>query len=132
GHFLVRHGPDVFVDPFAGVVLDRDGCERLFRRAAGAEAMFNPAFLEPVGPRAILARMLANLRLVYGRLAEAGNLAWVLRLRLAIPGISSTERAEVARALGGVGRFGEAAGELDALADGVVDDPEAVRRQALA
>ena len=133
GHFLLANGSDVFVDPFAGVVLDREGCERLFRRVAGGDAVFDPAYLEPVGPRAILARMLANLRLVYGRLAEAGSLAWVLRLRLAMPGTSPADRAELARALAGAGRFGEGAAELETLAGaGAIDDPDAVRRQAVA
>src|SRR5690606_13265031 len=60
GHFLVRAAGDgeLFADPFHGVVLDRAGCEKLFAALHGPRARFRDRFLDPVGPRAILARML--------------------------------------------------------------------------
>src|SRR5439155_20561951 len=69
GHFLVRHdgdGDPVFVDAFSGGrLLDEAGCEALFRSHQPAGAAFDPAYLDPVRPRAIVERMLANLRAVY-------------------------------------------------------------------
>ena len=43
-------------------------------------------------------------------------MAWPTRLRLRIPGISATRRAELAALLGSLGQFSEAATELDTLA----------------
>src|SRR3954470_1094651 len=58
GHFLLRLGPDVFVDPFGGGrVLDRDGCVERFHAVNGPRAHFRRSYLDPVGPRFILGRM---------------------------------------------------------------------------
>jgi regulator of sirC expression with transglutaminase-like and TPR domain len=119
GLFLLRDQVDqgVFVDPFAGGrLLDRDGCRRAFHAAHGPDAPFDEAFLDPVGPRAILARMLANLRAVYAALADHQALIWVLRLRTSIPGVALSERAELAAALGATGAYGEAAIVFEDLA----------------
>jgi len=73
GHFLVRDkvDPDVFVDPFArGRVLDRVGCEARFHAVQGPGSVFDDTFLEPVGKRAILTRMLANLKTVVPHLRK--------------------------------------------------------------
>jgi regulator of sirC expression with transglutaminase-like and TPR domain len=89
GHFLLRDkvDPEVFVDPFArGLLLDRRGAQLRFHGVHGADATFDPAFLEPVGKLAIVDRMLANLDAVAVRAGDLGMLAWVLRLRTAIPG----------------------------------------------
>lgn len=133
GHFLLRHGDDVdtFVDPFDGVALDRPGCEGLYHRVAGEDATFDPAFLEPVGARAILSRMLANLKMVYAHRRDFPSLSWVLRLRLALPGTPVAERGELSAVLASAGRYDEAADELDVLADAVPADAEQLQRRAL-
>src|SRR5262249_10945259 len=80
GHFLARCG-DVWIDAFdAGRPLDRDACYQLFLRVGGSPGSFDPAFLDPVGPRAILARMLANLRVSYAQRGDADALEWIGRL----------------------------------------------------
>ncbi len=124
GHFLLRpESPaDVFVDPFnGGDLLGEDDCEARFRRVNGSRIPFLHSYLEPVGPRAILGRMLNNLRAVYGRRRDAEGLSWVLRLRQAIPGTPAEERAELGRVLAAAGRFREAAEQIEALA---VEQPE--------
>ena len=88
GHFLVRDkvDPDVFVDPFArGAILDRAGCEARFHDVHGADARFDPAFLEPVGRRVIVTRMLANLEGIAGRRGDTAMLEWVWQLQAALP-----------------------------------------------
>jgi regulator of sirC expression with transglutaminase-like and TPR domain len=116
GHFLVR-GEGVVRDPFrGGQTLDLAACEALFRSVQGPAARFTPELLGPVGPRAILARLLANLRHSYGERRDPGALAWVVRLRVAIPGVSPSELAGLARLLAELGRFAEAASALDDLA----------------
>lgn len=121
-HFLVRSvdDPAYFVDPFDGVPLDEDGCRRVFARVAGTSAAFDPSFLDPVPTRTILLRMLANLRSIYASTRDVVNLAWVLRLRLALPGTAhDDERLELSRVLAAAGRPGEAADELLAVASSV-------------
>jgi regulator of sirC expression with transglutaminase-like and TPR domain len=133
GHFLLRHGPEAFVDPFeAGRLLDRAGCVERFRAVNGARAAFRPSYLDPVGPRAILARMLNNLKSVYAARGEVAALSWVFDLRMAVPGASPLEGREWAGVLGATGRFVEAADELEALAHLLPDDEEALLAEALA
>jgi regulator of sirC expression with transglutaminase-like and TPR domain len=127
GHFLVRTRgePTVYLDPFAaGRRLDVDGCAELFRRSQGGRVPFDETLLAPVGPRAILARLLANLRANYAQQGDRQALVWVLRLRCSIPGVPLAERRDLASALAADGRFGEAARELERLAE-QVDDPSA-------
>jgi regulator of sirC expression with transglutaminase-like and TPR domain len=116
GHFLAGTGTGLFIDPFhRGAVLDADGCRALFE-ALRPGVPWHPAYLAPVGPRAILIRMLANLvhSLVERNPADA---VWALRLRLAVPGVTPGERRDAAALLGTLGHFHEAASALDAVAD---------------
>src|SRR4029453_11706654 len=119
GHFLVRDAKDddVFVDPFHRVQLDRAGCETLFAKLHGAKARFEPPFLEPVGPRATMARMLTNLqRSFVGRGDRAGAL-WSQCLRVLVPGTTVTDRRQLAAMRAANGGFDSAAQELDAIAE---------------
>ncbi len=120
GHFLVGDpsDPDRFIDPFSGgVILDRQACRRLFEHLQGPDTQFHDAYLDPVGPRIILARVLANLKQIAVARGDRQQLVSALRLRSAIPRIGRAERAELAEALVSTGQFAEAAAELDALAD---------------
>jgi len=115
GHFLVGAGPGEWYDPFhGGASLDLAGCEALFAGAHGP-VPFRPEYLAPVGPRAILSRILANLQRSFLR-RDPASAAWAVRLRLQVPGLTPRERGEQAGLLGSLGAFGEAAAELDALA----------------
>jgi regulator of sirC expression with transglutaminase-like and TPR domain len=119
GHFLLHHEglPPAFIDPFDGQYLDETGCEAKFREVYGPDAPFQPNYLAPVGARAILGRILANLRSAYLRGNNYEAAEWVVRLRLVIPGVAATERADLARLLARGGRFREAAAELEAQAE---------------
>lgn len=119
GHFLVRAADDhdAFADPFHQRPLDRDGCVELFRSVHGPKPTFAERFLDPVGPRAVLARMLTNLqRSFVGRGDRAGAL-WAQCLRVLVPGTTVADRRQLAAMLAANGRFDAAALELDALAD---------------
>lgn len=117
GHFLVRDGLDdySFADPFDGRLLDRDGCERAF--AEQSELPFDVGFLAPVGTRSIVARLLANLKGIHLGRRDRRALAWVLGLRVAVPGVPLAERRELASALAADGRFLQAAAVLDQLTE---------------
>ena len=117
GHFLIRHRaePGTFLDPFGGGRrLDAAGCREIFDGLGGTG--WQDAYLAPVGARAILTRMLLNLQGVFLP-ADLRSAAWVLELRLTIPGLALADRLGLARALGSMGQFGSAAAALDRVAD---------------
>jgi len=125
GHFLVRADAATFYDPFhGGERLDEDGCRRVFARAQ-PDATFQDRYLAPIGARAILARMLANLVHTFVQ-REPSSAVWALRLRLRVPGVPPAERRDAAALLGTLGSFEEAATELDSLTDEL--DGEAATR----
>lgn len=130
GHFLVRApAEDLLLDPFdAGAVVDEARAEALFRGStrAGADLPFGPHLLPVVGPRAILARMLANLRAHYRSVGSVADLEWVLRMRLALPGARVSEATELAEALAAQGRVREGAALLEHRADAAPDDAAAL------
>lgn len=100
GHFLVRlrDTPDHFVDAFGGgLVLNRAGALSL----VGARSVLPGSNSLPVvDHRTILLRSLTNLKAIYAQKGDAVSLAWVLRLRLCLPGVDlATERAELAKVL---------------------------------
>ena len=132
GHFLVRHDaePPVLIDPFGGGrVVDESECEALFRTVHGPVVPFDRSMLAPVGPRAILVRMLANLLQLYLAGGDARSAGWVLRLRTLVPAESRQELADLAGAQDALGRFGEAAATLEAIAD-LLPDESAERARA--
>ncbi len=134
GHFLVRHqeGAGELLDPFGGGrLLDLADCARLFSSVHGEAPSFDPALLAAIGPRAILVRMLTNLRQLYLARGDARSAGWVYRLRAAIPAETAQDQVDVARALASVGRFDEAAARLEVVAD-LVDAPGADRARARA
>jgi regulator of sirC expression with transglutaminase-like and TPR domain len=119
GHFLVRDASDLdsFFDPFVGgVPLDIAGCASRFRQLHPSGG-FGEHLLEPVGPLAIASRMLNNLTNVYLRSSDVANLAWVLRLRTALPDATVSLRRQYAGVLANAGRFWAAADAFDALAE---------------
>lgn len=117
GHFLVRPpGDDRHLDPLTGELADHARCEALFRSSTGAgpDVAFDPARMLPaIGHRAVLVRMLTNLRAIHRAHGRAGELRWVLTMRAALPGVSAEEILELAGTLGRRAAFGEAAALLD-------------------
>jgi regulator of sirC expression with transglutaminase-like and TPR domain len=130
GHFLVRDkvDPDVFVDPFArGAVIDRQGCRVRFHAVHGPRAAFQESFLEPVGRHTIVTRMLANLEGIAGQRADRPMLAWVRRLRAAMPDAGVVEQRRLAAALAASGQIVQAAETLEEAA--AVADDQAVAQE---
>lgn len=128
GHFLLRLAsePDTFVDPFhGGALLDRLGCVQRFNAVNPPTAPFLSSHLDPIGPRAILGRILQNLKGVYTREGNTEGLRWVFDLRLAIPGTPPLERRDGARLQAAGGRFDVAAEQLEDLADTLPDSAAA-------
>jgi regulator of sirC expression with transglutaminase-like and TPR domain len=109
GHFLVRPlATDHYLDAFnGGALLDLAACEALFRivNQADPDVPFGRHLLTAAPRRAIFARILQNLRIIYRDLGRPADLEWVLRMRLALPGAGAQELIELAHTLGRQGRF---------------------------
>jgi regulator of sirC expression with transglutaminase-like and TPR domain len=119
GHFLVRAADDdaTFFDLYHdGAVLDREACRRVFERLH-ASGTWDDGFLRPVGPTAIVVRTLGNLANAYRQEGDRIGLAWVLGLRLLLPGATGRDRRELAVLLGALGRFDEGATVLEGTGD---------------
>ena len=70
GHFIVRVGgtPGVLLDPFfGGTELSEEQCQDRLDRVFGRKARVDAAMLAACDTRAILARMLRNLKIIYGK-----------------------------------------------------------------
>jgi len=66
GHFLARLSPDLVVDCFnGGALLSEFDCVNLLREHAGEQAQWSPRLLDAVDRRAIVIRMLTNLKRAY-------------------------------------------------------------------
>lgn len=89
GHFLVRSpGPNgpLFVDPFDGRILTRDGLRELHGRVAGEPSDPDPRLLEPASKKQVIVRMLHNLRGIFAAGGDRSRLRAVLeRLEILTP-----------------------------------------------
>jgi len=69
GHFLVKHPAkdrDIIIDPFnLGRILTPNDCQELLDKTCNGAATMHAALLQPMEKRAILTRMLYNLKGVY-------------------------------------------------------------------
>ena len=100
-HFLVGdpRDPEWFVDPFhGGRTLDRTGCETLLRDVTRDQVPWRASYLDPSPSRAIVARMLNNLRAGFDQRGDRVRLALVTRMRMAMPELDSAG-ADAVRAL---------------------------------
>lgn len=102
-HFLAKwplppeQGGDLFIDAFhGGRVLDLAGCRRLIARLAGESAthlLADSHWTEPAGKRAVLTRLLHNLKVVYLQRGETAlALEVVERLVLLRPDLAEELR----------------------------------------
>ncbi|MEX0942275.1 MAG: transglutaminase-like domain-containing protein [Pseudomonadales bacterium] len=72
GHFLVKYGTGrhLIIDPFTGRFLSETDCATLLRQIAGARAKIQPHYFEAADNKAILLRMLDNLKQIFWRNKE--------------------------------------------------------------
>ena len=87
GHFLVRHRDqdDQFLDPFyKGILLSEEECAERLRQVTGTEHPWDSRYLDPVGNREFITRMLRNLKAIYMRRNDHSRalsvIAWLLAL----------------------------------------------------
>lgn len=87
-HFLVGDpgDPEWFADPFGGgEELDRSQCRILLDQLTRGQVPWNERHLAPTPNRAIIARMLNNLRAAFAQRPDPVRHALVMRMRLAVP-----------------------------------------------
>jgi regulator of sirC expression with transglutaminase-like and TPR domain len=98
GHFVVRYddpGHEVFIDVFnGGRLLTADDCRLLSARVTGHNIPFFGHYLDPVGTRAILIRMLGNLKGIYMRLGDTERAIRVLNRILTLKPGATVELKE--------------------------------------
>lgn len=119
GHFLLSSddSPDLWLDPFhAGSVLTEDQVRERFRQLQGDKSELTREHLQPASAASILARMLNNLRFIYGQLASLDDLAWLGLLSATLPDGGAQWAEPIAVALAAQQRKPEAAAIFDVAA----------------
>jgi regulator of sirC expression with transglutaminase-like and TPR domain len=116
GHFLVKvaeEGEEIVLDPFnRGAILAETDCRKLLQRATEGRGVFSRDLLQATGTKAILARMLGNLKGIYSANRQyAKALSCVERILLLNPEATSEIR-DRALLLGQMQRTEEAILEL--------------------
>ncbi|MDQ3037236.1 MAG: transglutaminase-like domain-containing protein, partial [Myxococcota bacterium] len=132
GHFLARIGGEggVFVDPFfEGRIVGDGALERLAERFLGSPTKLRPEHLHVVGPRALVVRMLVNLKHAHERRQDHAR-ALVVSDRLVDVTASSTFRRDRGLHALALGASAAAIEDLEAYlrAVGTPPDELAVRR----
>lgn len=136
GHVLVSDGrvpPTELADPFhRRAHLRPVDARTLHQQIHGEGVPWDDGHLAPIGPRAVVARILANLANRYRADSRHRDEAVALGLRSLVPGVPVAEKGTLAAALARSGAFDRAAAELEALADagGAGMDPDALRGKA--
>ncbi len=97
GHFIVRLVTDeggMLVDPFhAGVRLSEADCQKRLDRIYDGKMKLDPTMLASCGSRAMLARMLRNLKVIYVKRGDLQRAVSIVDMLLAAaPGASEERR----------------------------------------
>ena len=128
GHFIVAAGDDspgapIYLDPYnGGSPLTVEDCQRLVRESTGHQGPLDPAWLRPAPPRAIVGRMLNNLRGIYTQREQWPESAAVIKRLAAL----EPEAAEHIRDLGLIHyRDGQLRSSLALLEEYLARRPEA-------
>ena len=135
GHFVVRawedEGEGVLVDPFNRRTTDAEECQSRLDVIYDGHVTLSDEHLRAVGTRAILARLLGNLKAVYvNAQLYARALAAVERIMLVAPH-DLEERRDRGMLLAQLGRYAEAVADTQAYLNLSPDaeDADAVREQ---
>lgn len=135
GHFIVRastsDGASALVDPFNASTVELEDCQERLDAIYGGQVVLSEEHLRPVGSRAIITRILGNLKAVYVQAdLYRRALAAVERILLAAPH-SREERRDRGMLLAQLDRLPEALAETRHYLKTAPDAPDAesVREQ---
>jgi regulator of sirC expression with transglutaminase-like and TPR domain len=118
GHFVVRF-PDassrIFIDAFSGGrILDVPDCVKIVERQTGGRITWADAFLEPVAPRAILKRVLVNLKNAYSHAKNYASALAAIELQLKLDPGDPTELRDRGILYARLHRYDRAIADLEA------------------
>jgi len=118
GHFIVGGPGGLLIDPVGGGRrLRPDDCQALLRNALGEGVLFHAGMLRPTTRRAILARVLRNLRSVHLAKRDWPAALGVIELLGIVEPTDPDHRRDRALLLGRMGRFTEAVDGLSRYLD---------------
>lgn len=115
GHFLVKHEAldDLYVDAFSrGILLSTDECKERLKQVASEKIGWNSSYLQPIGKKAVIARMLGNLKAAYLHQEEHQGVLSILDLLLCIKPDADIELRDRGLVNYRLGRFNEALFDL--------------------
>ncbi|HET6900648.1 MAG TPA: transglutaminase-like domain-containing protein, partial [Vicinamibacteria bacterium] len=138
GHFIVRVRPaevhvghpdqEQLVDPFhSGALLSHDECQARLDRIFSGRMRLDPAMLAPCDGRALLARMLRNLKVIYVKAQDYPRALNVLDLLVELEPESAEERRERGFVYAALDCYGLAASDLEKSLELAPLGPEADR-----
>ncbi len=118
GHFLVsvKGKPQTLIDPFKGVPLTESECVNLIQEAQGDDAVLRAEHLQPITYKAMLQRMLRNLKRNYLQQSCWNDALRMLNLLLALVPNDLRLRYERAVSLEKLDCFAAAAQDLQEIA----------------
>jgi regulator of sirC expression with transglutaminase-like and TPR domain len=116
-HFMLRFEEDGlvwFVDPFrGGAIYNRRHCEQRLSDMAQQPVVFPDSLTAPCSIRLVVARMLRNLKVVYGRRQEIASLVAVQRRLAALSQDDTGELRDLGLLYAQSNRLGEAIDPLE-------------------
>lgn len=137
GHFLIRpdfEEADIYVDAFnEGEILFPQDCAERLAQIYGQPVQMRPEFLEAVGPKKFLARMLTNLKAIYLNQGENSKALEAIEKILLLFPEAVVERRDRGVLYYQLGRWTEARPDLESYLVNIPDagDAEVVRRLLL-
>ena len=132
GHFVVRVRASVggavettLVDPFHRRVIGEDDCQQLLDSLYGGQLALSEEHLRASTPREILARILRNLKAVYAQGRRYRRALSAVERILLVEPEAHAERRDRGALLGQLGRYSEAAAEMQTYLAAAPDAPDA-------
>ena len=116
GHFITALCDDrckILIDPFnQGKILSEEECRQMVMSRYGGERGFETRFLDPAGPKHILARMLRNLKAIYRHMDEELKAFQMIEWIVALDPNAPTELRERGLLYEAIGDFARAVRDL--------------------
>jgi regulator of sirC expression with transglutaminase-like and TPR domain len=132
GHILATSGAGVLYDVFTdGQRLDVGAARVRHEMMFGTAVPWHDGYVEPADTMAIATRWVANLTHASATSGDRGSLLRALRLESCLTPLDPPRRLLVVTLLEESGAFGEAAGELEALASESPEDADDLLRRAV-
>jgi regulator of sirC expression with transglutaminase-like and TPR domain len=134
-HFMLRYEEDGlvwFVDPFhAGAIYNRDHCERKLSDLVQQPVVLTDSLAAPCETPVVVARMLRNLKAIYGKRQEVALLLPVQRRLAALAGDDPIELRDLGLLLAQTDHLGEALDPLQAYLDSSPSADDSLEIRAL-